>query len=138
MAKAVLHLQKTERKKFRRDVAPDEFTLQSLSGDEIIQQLLDDNKVLLPIAILDLHGRWEPIFHNFLLHYNNCHNIPAPDCEQPALVSSKQLTFIGMIPPQVITMTMDYHMLHLHHENWPSTSTTNGLSNYYNSLWHPS
>ena len=35
--------------------AADEFTQQSLSGDEIIQNILDNNKVLIPIAI-NQHG----------------------------------------------------------------------------------
>ena len=45
--------------KFRQECATDEFTQQqALCGDEIIPQLLYDNRELLPIAI-DHHGQWE-------------------------------------------------------------------------------
>ena len=76
-ARAEIHLQNYERKKFMREGAADQITAHSLSGDEIIQQLLDSNKVLLPLPI-DHLGRWGPIFHNFILHHTPTQDIALP------------------------------------------------------------
>lgn len=64
-APAAKHLIDKERKKLMRDGKSDPHNNSSLSGEEIIQYLLDAFEVLIPVAISP-HGRWGPMFHYFL------------------------------------------------------------------------
>ena len=48
-----------------RDGRSDPYNNSSLTGEEIIQRLLEQNEVLIPCAISP-HGRWGPMFHYFL------------------------------------------------------------------------
>jgi hypothetical protein len=67
-ALADAHLQTFERKKFKReDKNKNDSTMDTILGDEVIGDLLNNNMILLPLA-LDPHGRWGPIMHNLLFN----------------------------------------------------------------------
>ena len=62
------HLQTFERKKFNQeDKNKNDSTMDTILGDEVIGDLLNNNMILLPLA-LDPHGRWGPIMHNLLFN----------------------------------------------------------------------
>ena len=63
-----MHLQKAERAKLRRADRVDSVNKKKISGDRVIGWLIRSERVLLPWAI-DPHGRWGPIFENFLFHH---------------------------------------------------------------------
>ena len=67
-AAAESHLQTTERAKLRRADRVDSVNKKTISGDRVIGWLIRSERVLLPWAI-DPHGRWGPIFENFLFHH---------------------------------------------------------------------
>jgi hypothetical protein len=59
------HLREKEKKKLAREKAKDSDTGFEITGEEIIQTLLDADKVLIPIAVSP-YGRWGHMFHAFL------------------------------------------------------------------------
>jgi hypothetical protein len=57
-------LREKEKKKLAREKAKDSDTGFEITGEEIIQTLLDADKVLIPIAVSP-YGRWGHMFHAF-------------------------------------------------------------------------
>jgi hypothetical protein len=58
------HLREKEKKKLAKEKYTDSDTNFIIKGEEIIQTLLDADKVLIPIAISQ-YGRWEHMFQAF-------------------------------------------------------------------------
>ncbi len=73
------HLQKFEKRKFncinKKDVNDSSSTIQ---GDAVIGDILKQNMILIPFAI-DPHGRWGPIFDNFLFNSKCSSNYTFPE-----------------------------------------------------------
>ena len=61
------HLQTFERKKFKRADKVNTHTAESIRGDEVMEDLVNNNMILLPLA-LDSFGRWGLTMQNFLFH----------------------------------------------------------------------
>ena len=76
-ANAAKHLIEKERLNLMRDGTADPYNSTSLTGEEIIHELLDSGQVLLPLAISP-YGRWGPMFHKFLFGklYTADHGFP--------------------------------------------------------------
>lgn len=67
-AVAERNLQTKERLKLVRDGSGDPMTENSISGEDIIKQMIDKGIILIPMTI-DPHGKWGPMLENFLFGY---------------------------------------------------------------------
>ena len=61
LAPAVRHLTDEERHKLMRDGKGGPYNQSSLTGEEIVQRLYENNEVLIPLAISP-YGQWDPSF----------------------------------------------------------------------------
>jgi hypothetical protein len=64
-ATAAAHLIEKEKKKLARDGHCDPYNHTSFTGEQINHDMLQTNRVLIPVAISP-YGRWGPMFHKFL------------------------------------------------------------------------
>ena len=64
-AVAAKHLLAKERGKLMREGKMDPYNNCFLSGEQIIEDLYNTNRVLIPLAVSP-YGRWGPLFHSFL------------------------------------------------------------------------
>ena len=91
-ANADKHLQNAERKKLMRpNRRPDSDFQHGLPGEQTIGELINENMVLIPIA-LDPHARWGPITQNFLNLSTQNLQYDFPDHRPNAMTMFKRAT----------------------------------------------
>ena len=95
------HLQQRERGKLVRNKEDNPITHASITGEQVIGNLIRKGTVLIPAAICP-HGAWGPMFENFLFHYQPAQPLKIDPLTTPNAYTMHQMATTSPCPLGII------------------------------------